>query len=73
MEQRWQHDHRDASVELQQKVLHYIINFYGYTFLEWSKHKNFPIGPDGHPLEKAHAEAAKYINMVTTEGKINGH
>ena len=58
---------------LQDQVNHRIINFYGYTFLDWAKHKNFEIGPNGHPLEKAHAEAAKYINMVTTEGKINGH
>ena len=58
---------------LQDQVKHYIVNFYGYTFLEWAKHKNFEIGPGGHPLEKAHAEAAKYINMATTEGKNNGH
>ena len=58
---------------LQAQVNHYIVNFYGYTFLEWAKHKNFEIGPGGHPLEKAHVEAAKYINMATTEGKNNGH
>jgi hypothetical protein len=69
----WQHEHRDAAVELQKEVMHYIINFYGFTFAEWTKHKKFEIGPGGHPLQKAHAEAAKYINMVTTEGKNNGH
>tara|TARA_Y100000992_G_scaffold291460_1_gene247880 strand:+ start:1446 stop:2129 length:684 start_codon:yes stop_codon:yes gene_type:complete len=64
--------HKDVT-PLQEQILHRIVNFYGYTFLEWANHKKFPIGPGGHPLEKAHVEAAKYINMVTTEGKINGH
>ena len=58
---------------LQDQVLHRIINFYGYTFLDWAKNKNFEFGSNGHPLKKAHAEAANYINMATTEGKINGH
>ena len=62
-----------AITNLQAQVKHYIVNFYGYTFLEWAKHKNFKIGPNGHPLEKAHVEAAKYINTHTIEGKINGH
>ena len=62
-----------AIANLQAQVKHYIVNFYGYTFLEWAKHKNFEIGPNGHPLEKAHVEAAKYINTHTIEGKINGH
>jgi hypothetical protein len=31
------------------------------------------IGPNGHPLEKAHAEAAKYINIDVIEGMTNGH
>ena len=54
---------------LQDQVKHYIVNFYGYTFLEWAKHKNFEIGPGGHPLEKAHIEAAKYINMSCNRRK----
>ena len=58
---------------LQDQVLHRIINFYGYNFLDWAKNKNFKVGPKGHPLEKAHAEAAKYINMVTIEGKNYEH
>jgi hypothetical protein len=64
---------KTAIDNLQAQVKHHIVNFYGYTFFEWAKHKNFGIGPNGHPLEKAHTEAAKYINMVTTEGKNNGH
>ena len=31
------------------------------------------IGPTGHPLEEAHAEAAKYININVIEGMTNGH
>ena len=64
---------KNAIDNLQAQVSHYIVNFFGYTFLEWAKHKNFELGPGGHPLEKAHIEAAKYINMVTTEGKNYGH
>lgn len=56
---------QDVTTSLQDQVLHYILNFYGYTFLEWAKHKNFEIGPGGHPLENAHTEAAKYINTHT--------
>ena len=67
------YDTKNFVTPLQAQVNHYIVNFHGYNFLEWAKHKDFAIGPNGHPLEKAHAEAAKYINMVTTEGKINGH
>ena len=67
------HYNENFVTPLQAQVNHYIVNFYGYTFLEWAKHKNFEIGPGGHPLEKAHVEAAKYINMATTEGKNNGH
>ena len=50
-----------------------IIEFEGFTFRQWSGKHGYPIGPGGHPLEKAHVEAAKYINMVTTEGKRYGH
>jgi len=66
-------DWQDSIKALQKQTSHYIVNFYGYTFLEWTELKNFDIGPGGHPLEKAHIEAAKYINTHTIEGKINGH
>jgi len=66
-------DWQDVTTNLQEHILYEIINFYGYTFLDWSKHKNFPLGANGHPLEKAHVEAAKYINTHTIEGKNNGH
>ena len=58
---------------LQAQVVPHISNFDGMTFLEWSKHKNFELGINGHPLEKAHIQAAKYINTHVIEGKNNGH
>ena len=58
---------------LQEQVLPYIVDFEGMSFLEWSKHNSFELGPHGHPLEKAHIEAAKYINTHVMEGKNNGH
>ena len=60
---------KNAIDNLQAQVSHYIVNFFGYTFLEWAKHKNFELGPGGHPLEKAHIEAAKYINMSCNRRK----
>lgn len=54
---------------LQEQVLPYIVDFEGMTFLEWSKHNSFELGPNGHPLEEAHAEAAKYINTHVMKGK----
>jgi hypothetical protein len=64
---------KKAIENLQAQVKHYIVNFYGYSFLEWSKYKNFEFGSNGHPLEKAHTEAAKYINTHVIEGKNYGH
>jgi len=46
---------------LQKQVNHYIVDFEDMSFLEWSKHKSFELGPNGHPLEQAHSEAASYI------------
>jgi len=34
------------------------------TFLEWSRHNGFVLGPDGHPLEDAHSAAAQYIQRT---------
>ena len=50
-----------AILNLQEQVLPHIIEFEGMSFLEWSKHNSFELGPNGHPLEKAHSEAANYI------------
>ena len=46
---------------LHDQVVPYILDFDGLTFLEWSHFYNFKCGPDGHPLEDAHAAAADYI------------
>ena len=62
-----------AISNLQEQVVPYIVDFEGMSFLEWSKHKQYPIGPNGHPLEKAHIEAAKYINTVITKESQNEH
>jgi hypothetical protein len=51
----------NAISSLQKQILPNIVDFEGMSFLEWSKHKNFELGPNGHPLEQAHLEAANYI------------
>ena len=63
----------NAISNLQEQIVPHIIDFEGLSFLEWSKHNSFELGPHGHPLEKAHIEAAKYINTHVMEGKNNGH
>ena len=35
--------------------------FEGQTFLDWSKHNNYPISNGLHPLEEAHRSASDYI------------
>jgi len=62
-----------AISNLQEQVVPYILDFKRMSFLEWSKHNGFELGPNGHPLEKAHAEAAKYINTNVIEGMTNEH
>ena len=62
-----------AITKLQQQVCPYITMFDNMSFLEWSKHKGFELGPNGHPLEKAHIEAAKYINTIITKESQNEH
>jgi len=52
---------KPAVSNLQEQVLPHIVDFEGMSFLEWSKHNSFELGPNGHPLEKAHSEAANYI------------
>ena len=61
----------NAISSLQKQVNHHIVDFEGMSFLEWSKHEGFELGPNGHPLEKAHIEAAKYINTVITKESQN--
>ena len=52
----------DPAVDrLHDQVVPHILDFEGQTFLEWSHSNNFKCGPNGHPLEDAHAAAADYI------------
>jgi hypothetical protein len=51
----------NAVSNLQEQIIPNIVDFEDMSFLEWSKHNSFELGPTGHPLEKAHAEAANYI------------
>jgi hypothetical protein len=64
---------RKALQPLIDYVVPRIIEFEGLTFKEWSGKHGYPIGPGGHPLEKAHTEAARYINTYVIEGTKNGH
>jgi len=41
-----------------------ITHFDNSSFLDWSRHSGFQCGPNGHPLEAAHAAAAKYIQRT---------
>ena len=54
---------------LQEQIFPYITEFEKMSFLEWAKVENFEFGTNGHPLEKAHTEAARYINTHVIEGK----
>lgn len=68
------YNHWKRSIEILQKtVVPTICEFEGLTFREWSAKHGYPIGRGSHPLEKAHIEAANYINMVIIEGTKNGH
>jgi len=58
--QKWD----DVIIDLQEQVLPYIIEFNGMSFLDWAKHNNYQLGPNGHPLEDAHSAAAQYIQRT---------
>jgi len=58
-DRRW---HAPLSItHLQDWVKPHLHTFGGETFLEWSKHKNFEISETLHPLEEAHAAAARHM------------
>ena len=63
----------DAIEKLHEQVSPHITTFEKLDFLSWSKHNKYEIGAQGHPLEKAHTEAAKYINTNVIEGKNYGY
>lgn len=50
-----------AISDLQEYIRPYMSKFDNKTFLEWSREKNYPISETLHPLESAHAAAAKYM------------
>ena len=50
-----------AITDLQSYIRPFMTEFEGTNFLEWSRQQKFPIGPTEHPLEEAHAAAAKYM------------
>ena len=67
-------NHWQKSIDvLSKSVVPTITEFEGVTFREWAAKHDYPVGPGGHPLEKAHIEAAKYINTNVIEGKNYGH
>jgi hypothetical protein len=53
------HDPRYLEV-LQHKLKKILVDFDGSNFLDWSKHHHYPVSDTWHPLEQAHAAAAKY-------------
>ena len=64
---------RKSISSLSKPIVSNITDFEGLTFREWADKHDYPVGPGGHPLEKAHAEAAKYINTNVIEGMTNEH
>jgi hypothetical protein len=50
-----------AITSLQKFIRPYMTKFEGKTFLDWSRAHNYEISQTLHPLETAHAEAAKLI------------
>jgi hypothetical protein len=59
MDQTW---HFTPGIEiLQNSVRPHLKNFEGKNFLAWSQEHDYPISKDLHPLDEAHAQAAKVI------------
>jgi hypothetical protein len=50
-----------AVTSAQDFIRPYMATFEGKTFLDWSRKNNFEISPTLHPLEQAHATAAKLM------------
>jgi hypothetical protein len=46
---------------LQNSIKPHLVNFNGDNFLDWSKNNGHQISKNWHPLETAHAAAAKYF------------
>ena len=58
-DQRW--NISAAVTDLQQYTQPYMTKFDGMNFLEWSRKHGHPVSQTSHPLESAHAAAAKLI------------
>lgn len=57
-----QHWHTTPAVlKMQDYIRPYLTTFDGMSFLEWSRHQQYPETKQGHPLEAAHAAAARYM------------
>lgn len=50
-----------AVTYLQQRVRSHLQDFDGMNFLDWSRRQAFAVSPSWHPLEQAHAAAAKFM------------
>lgn len=50
-----------AVIELQNYIKPFMTTFEGKTFLQWSRDRGFHVNERMHPLEPAHASAAKYL------------
>lgn len=60
----------DAVTYLQQIVRPHMLDFERLNFLDWSRSRHFPISAAWHPLEQAHAAAAKLM-MPTVSAMLN--
>lgn len=58
-----------AIINLQDYIRPYLSDFQGKTFLDWSRHNNFKISDNQHPLEEAHDAAADLV-MSELDGWI---
>jgi hypothetical protein len=67
-DQRW--NHTPAVIELQEYVSPYIQDFEGQNFLYCSRKQGYEISPSMHPLEQAHAAAAKIMMSAFDKQKI---
>jgi len=58
--ENYSNNHASTILTLQSLVKPYIHTIEDKNFYSWSMEKKFPNGPNGHPLEQAHAAASEY-------------
>ena len=61
----------ESVLYLQECVKPYIMDFEGTNFLSWSKKNHYPVSNSLHPLEQAHAAAAKLLIKSFDKQKTN--